>query len=545
MLRIGPLVAGLALLPATLAGQDPHILQDARLPRSGEVWIELSPALLDWDERFAADGSRVPLAAGFDGPILSRFFPAPEQGILADLNSGAADLGFDPLQGEELSVGELAFGTVQAQVVRALASLRVGLLDRVALELGLPIVATRVEPFFAWDTAAATVARASVALPGAESFLAGLEGARASLQSRLEEGGLAPEEEAAALALLEDSGRFLDALRTRVLEDRFLPLAGTLAGLQMLARFGSLSDGFSSFEIGLPPFELRESPGVGDLQAFFTGPPGNGRLPGVSRQSFEAGEVEAGVLVGLLDNSADRESPVRLRTTVGAKLRIPLRNADAPPFADRTDPFRLPIGDGQRDLELALYQDLWLGSRWRLGAAGRVGIQAADELRVRVHPPERPFALADAEAAVRRDLGDYAQIRVAPQYLLNDVMAIGAEYGFWRKGADEFRLLQEVPGLSDARPLEVGSAETRHRLGFGVFYRPRGGAERGGEAAAGDAAPGDDPSGGGTRAGQAREDERLPWRIAVVVQWALAGSGGRTPASRLLTATLRVPFRAF
>lgn len=561
------------MLPAGLAAQEPHILQDARLPQAGEVWIELFPALLDWHERFDVGGDRLLVRSRFEGSILSRFFPPITDQILAELNDGSTALGYEPLASEEVSVGGLDFGTVHAQVLRALASVRVGVLDRVgfldrvAVELGLPIVSTRVEPLFAWDTAAATVARASVALPDAGSFLSDLGDARSGLQARVDAGELTAEEEAQALALLEDSGAFLDALQARVEEDRFLPLASTGAGGQLLTRLDALAQGFSAFEVAFPSLALRDSPGVADLQAFFTGEPLSGRLPGASDQGFEAGEVEAGLLVGLLDTSADREAGLRLRTSVGAKLRIPTRDADAPPFADRTDPFRVPIGDGQRDVEIAVYQDVWLGSRFRLGAAGRGGIQSPDRLLVRVHPPDRPFATPATEAAVHRDLGDYLQLRVSPQYLLNDVLALGAEYGFWRKGADEFRLLEEVPGLADAGPLAIGTRETRHRLGLGIFYRPgegrrsrgrapeaeAGADEAGTEEAAADEAPtreaGADEAGEVAerrdRSDRAEGRKPLPWRIGVVLQWSLAGSGGRTPASRLLMATLRIPFRPF
>lgn len=555
MSRIPSAFAALALLPACLAAQEPHILQDAELPRSGEVWIELFPALLDWSDRYAVGGDRVPLRTDFEGPILSRIFPPIEDQILADLNAGAEALGYDPLGSEEVSVGALDFGTVHAQALGALASMRVGVLDRIAVEVGLPIASTRVEPLFAWDTAAATVARAGVALPDADGFLVELDDARAALQARVDTGELTPEQQAQAIALLDDSGVFLGALQTRVDEDGFLPLAATGAGGQMVGRLDALAEGFSAFDLVLPTLDLRQSPGVADLQGFFTGEPLNGRLPGTSEQSFDAGEMEAGILVGVLDGSDDPDARLRLRTTVGAKVRIPTRNADAPPFADRSDPFRLPIGDGQQDLELALYQDVWLGSRFRLGAAGRVGIQQPDDLRVRVHPPDRPFATPAAEAIVRRDLGDYFQLRLSPQYQMNDVLALGAEYGLWRKGADAFRLLEDVPGVADAGPLEEGTRQERHRLGFGVFYRPgqgRRGREGPAEEAEAEGAAAGAEAGRGTEDGTGTtgddrtvsEGDAPPWRIGLVLTWAVSGSG-RTPASRLLMFTIRFPFRPF
>lgn len=534
----------LLLLPAGLPAQDPHILPDARLPRAGEVWIELFPALLNWSDQYAPGGDREPLEADFEGSILSRLFPAFDEELLTDLNEGAEALGYDPLGLGDLSLGALDFGTLNVQAWRALASVRIGILDRVAIELGAPIAFTDVEPLFAWDTTAASLARAAAALPNGGSFLSGMEDARATLQQRVDEGTLSPEQQAAAVSLLDDSGLFLAALGARIEEDRFLPLAGSGAGSQMLGRFGALSDGFAAFEIELPSLDLQESPGVADLEALFTGEPLFGRLPGKRKSSVDIGEVEAGVVVGLLDTTGDRERRLRLRTAVGAKIRIPIKDADAPPFRDRTDPFRLSIGDGQRDVELSAHQDLWLGSRLRLAAAGRVGIQAADELRVRVHPPDRPFARPEAEATVRRDLGDYVQLRLAPQLTLAEIMSVGLEYGYWRKGADAYRLLEDVPEIVDAGPLELETREVRHRLGIGVFYRP-GERERRRGAQRPDAGVPDAERSDVERPGGVPEDGPLPWRLGLVFQWAVAGSGGRTPASQLLAATFRIPFRPF
>lgn len=521
MLRTPPLVLCLALAPGPVLAQAPPQIQDAELPRRGHLWLEVFPSLENWSDRFlrsgseAADGGRRPLSADFDGPILQRAFPSIAEELLADLNSDAEALGYDPMGPGDLSVGGLAFGTVNKQVRRFFFSLRYGILDRLSLEVGAPLVFTEVEPLFAFDTLSATVARASAALPQAESVLADLEAVRSSLQALVDGGSLDPEEEEEARALLASAGSFLDALQMRVVGGRFLPLGSSTAGAQMAARFAALGEGFASFGLALPALGLQEVAPSAELASLFTGDPFSAALPGVTERSFTVGEVEAGIRLGLLDSFADTTAQLRLRTAVGARVRLPIRQADRPPFHDPDDFFELPIGDGQPDLELAAYQDLLVGRRLHLNAIARLGIQMADEVTLRVHPPDRPFALPGTRSLVRRDLGDYLQLRVAPQLMLNPALSIGAEYDLWRKGSDTFRILQAGPDAQDAAPLELDTAETRHRLGLGAFLRP---------------------------GGLGRDGAGRPWLIAFTFRSAVAGSGGRTPASQLVTAAFRFAF---
>lgn len=521
MLRTPAILLCLALAPAALLAQAPPQLQDAGLPRRGHLWLEVFPSLENWSDRFlrsgleAADGSRRPLSADFEGPILQRTFPSLAEELLADLNADADALGYDPMGPDDLSVGGLAFGTINKQVRRFFLSLRYGILDRLSVEVGAPLVFTEVEPLFAFDTLSATVARASAALPQAESLLADLEGARSSLQALVDGGSLDAEEEEAARALLAAAGSFLGALQMRVAGGRFLPLGSSAAGAQMAARFAALEEGFASFGLGLPALGLREVAPSSELASLFTGDPFFAALPGVTERSFAVGEVEAGIRLGLLDSFADSAAHLRLRTALGARVRLPLLRADRPPFHDPDDFFDLPIGDGQPDLELAAYQDLLLGRRLHLNAIARLGIQMADEVTLRVHPPDRPFALPGTRSLVRRELGDYFQLRVAPQLMLNPALSIGAEYDLWRKGSDAYGMLQAGPHAPDATPLELDTAETRHRLGLGAFLRP---------------------------GGLGRDGAGRSWLIAFTFRGAVAGSGGRTPASQLVTAAFRLAF---
>ena len=152
-----------------------------------------------------------------------------------------------------------------------------------------------------------------------------------------------------------------------------------------------------------------------------------------------------------------------------------------------------------------------------MNAHVRWGIQMEDELVLRVHPPHRPFPVAETRTLVRRDLGDYLAVRAAPRLRLNEILSFGGEYGFWRKGSDAYELLAGAEAVPSADPLTVESRQRRQRLGFGVFYHP--GAAGGGAGSA--------------------------WQMGFVYQAAVSGSGGQTPASQFVMVTFRAPMRLF
>jgi hypothetical protein len=94
-------------------------------------------------------------------------------------------------------------------------------------------------------------------------------------------------------------------------------------------------------------------------------------------------------------------------------------------------------------------------------------------------------------------------------------MAVGLEYGYRSKGADVYA----GDGTPDPTPLEIGTTQRRHRLGIGLWYRTT-------------------PMVGAGLAG-------FPVEIAFLWSTSIAGSGGTTPDSNLLTASFRVPVHLF
>jgi hypothetical protein len=235
----------------------------------------------------------------------------------------------------------------------------------------------------------------------------------------------------------------------------------------------------------------------------------------------QAAHPEAGAAIPLVDDTAQVAPPVdrggiRFRTTVGARYRFALKDPDRDPYLVPDVFLQQPIGDGQPDIALEVYQDVAFGSRFWLVAGAEYGIQMQDELVRRVALPDQPYALASQEVTVSRDLGDYLQIVVSPRFALADALSLALEYTYWSKQDDQY---EAVGSNVDATPLTVETGQTRHLLGIGAYYR--------------------------TTRLYAAGLSGLPIDLAFVWETAIGGSGGQTPAASVVTVSARVPFKLF
>jgi hypothetical protein len=563
------LFAALFALPGAAESQVPTV-QDARLPRSGEFWFELTPSLSFWSSQFAldselaADGEKEPLTADFDGSLTHRLYPNALP-FLADINSDSDALGYDPLTPDELSFGSLDYREIANRRIVLPLGLEIGILDRLSLDVMVPFVQTRSESFFGYDTTSATVTAGMSAIEDPAGFFGEIETAETQLAELIDGGTLTPEETAQALALLANSTTYSEALERRVMENLFLPVGITTAGGQMTAAYDAIAAGYTAFGLALPALELPASATASDLAALFANTQLNGDAPGTVNRGYSVGELEVGLRIGLIDTftpitafeepaptplEPDDDAPVappegeegqdaeerrpvehsealqrlarrppkvQFRTTIGGKYRFPLGKVNGVPYLDPSNFLDIPIGDGTTDIEISLYQDIRVGPRFLFLASGYFGLQMKDEVDLRVNPPDQPFGLASTLGTLQRKLGNYIAARVAPQFSINNALAIGAEYSYWNKGSDEYQLL--AGSVPTAEPLQVETSQTRHMLGVGVFYRTQDLWEVGRTS--------------------------LPVEISLIYQTSIAGSGGQTPAGDRVTVYLRLPFKVF
>ncbi|MDT8435715.1 MAG: hypothetical protein RRA92_03060 [Gemmatimonadota bacterium] len=518
--------------PAAYAQAAPRD-EDARVPGHGIVWLEVVPSFAHWNEQFTEDGSgpdggsSEPLFSDFDGPLAGRLFPGLDP-LLADVNRDAAALGYDSVTAADLALGSLEFGTIDKEVRSVAFALSVGLFGRLSLDAALPLVQGRVKTDFRFDGSTARFVPAAVALPNPDGLFGPAAAARSDLEALVAGGGLDPAQEAFATELLDRSGAFTTALQDRVDAGTLLPTAPSPAGAGMAATWGELAAGFESFGLALPELPLPDSAGPNGLSALLAAPPIQGDPLGDVDRGWSTGDVEIGLRLKLLDTFGSvprpaegpyrrtrepdlRGSGLRLRTTVGARVRLPTASADADPNLVPTTFLQLPVSDGQTDVEVAVWQDVQVGSLLWLVAAVRRTWQLEDDLEVRIAPAGRPFAFAGQQRVVSRDLGDRFAVRVSPRLRLDETVGLGLEYLWESKDEDTFT----AQGAPDPSPLSVRTEEERHRLGIGVYYR--------------------------TSPRRAAGLARLPIEAAFIWQTSIAGDGGLTPDSDVFSLSFRVP----
>ena len=532
--------------PIHLAAQ----FSDARLPRQGKLWLTVQPTLLNWTEQFAfdssagiADGEREPLAAHFDGPLARRMFPPPFA-LIQELNDDAEALGFEPVTEDDFSFGGLDFSAMRAQIRRLGLGVEVGLLDWVSVGARVPFTLTDMTVGFAFDSTA-TVTGNGAAFESGAPFVMDARSALDDLGSLIAGGSLTGTALEEAIALRNATRNFVNTLGRRAAAGALIPTASSAAGTQMAQRFADYAAAFDALGLMLPELSLPEFATEDDFNTHFLSQGFADRLPTDSRNELDLGEVEVFLRVNLIDGitrrrpipgpagdasagsepGVDSERGIRLRTSVGALARLPIRNRNLTIFGDPTNSADIPIGDGQTDIELALYQDIAFGSRFMIRASARYGMQRPDEAAFRFTPPDRPYGQEDLVALMRRDLGDYVAVLVRPSLRFNAALSVGIEYDYFRLPAPTYQFVGMVEGL-DPNTVAAEGAQTRHRLGVGflVDLSEAGSVE---ELIAG------------------ARPVRGAWQFGISLRRAISGSGGRTPASFRYGAELRFPISIF
>ena len=535
-----------AMAPVHLAGQ----FSDARLPRKGKLWLTVQPTLLNWSEQFAldssagiVDGEREPLAAHFDGPLARRMFPPPFA-LIQELNDDAEALGFDPVTEDDFSFGGLDFSAMRAQVRRLGLGVEVGVLDWVSVGARVPFTLTDMTVGFAFDSTA-TVTGNVAAFESGAPFVLDSRSALDDLGSLIDGGSLTGTTLEEAIALREATRNFINTLRQRAAAGSLIPTASSVAGTQMARRFSDFAAAFDALGLALPELSLPEFATEDDFNTLFLSQGLADRLPRDSRNELDLGEVEVFVRVNLIDGITRRtpipgpaggaeagsdpgaasERGIRFRTSVGGLARLPIRNRNLTIFGDPSNSSDLPIGDGQTDIELALYQDIAVGSLFMLRASARYGLQRPDEAVIRFNPPDRPYGQEDLVALMRRDLGDYLAVLVRPSLRFNAALSVGIEYDYFRLQAPTYEFVGPIEGL-DPNTVAAEGAQTRHRLGVGflIDLSEAGGVEELHEGA---------------------KPVRGAWQFGISLRRAISGSGGRTPASFRYGAELRFPITIF
>jgi hypothetical protein len=516
ILAAAPLIVAWLAAPGRLAAQAEFALPVGR----GVLRVNFTPVWLQYDHFFAyhtpgyADGAAVPLALDFNAESLgvaSLPFLKPYQ----DTVRAATSLG----------AFSLNLGRVVTQLSASVRTMPIGIefgvSRRLAIGVTVPIVRSRVDVNFAVDTTAAR--RGNVGWnPGflkadtIAAFTSQMDTALKALREQAANGPAplrAPAQ--AALAALQPF-RSLAA-------SPFLPRDTTEAGDSLTVRlasaeagYGQLAAQFAAAGITMPALTaLLPLPDASltrdDLERLFSDP----TLP------IAADTLGTVVRTGIGDITAHATFQFaegsHYRGQVVVTTRFPTGKApSANTFLD------LGTGTHQLGLELALANDLLLGSSFLIHGVAQIGQSQPDQIPMRVTLPDLPLAPLAQLATIKRTPASYLGLEVAPTWLMDDAFSIRASYSYFDQGATRHSYVDPADEARVGLPASVlddGTGARLSRIGGGVTFSTV------------------------TRyqAGHAS----LPYSLTVTYENTISGRGGRVPQASMFRIQLRAYIRLF
>ena len=529
------LASGLVLPSAARAQGD-----EAPPPARGVLRLLLPPVWGRWNQRFG--GGTAGRAAGALEP-LGVDFQADSLGVsqLPFLTSAQ-----DALQAATgLSAYAVNLGTVNLQLNANVRSMpigfAVGVTSRLSVSVLVPLVRSRVEAFFQRDTTLAARGNVGwspgVVTPGTfDAFRLQVDTALLALRTQAASGPAALR--AQAQATLAQLGPFLCNLfalaggsaitptsacyaAVPVAAAALLPVGATAAGDSITTRLGRARTSYAQLAalyagagVALPAFTAGFALPVApltrdDFQRFLmdsAAGAGGDSLAMVLHTRL--GDVQAAATYLLVERP-------RWRSLVTATVRLPTGMVDS----DRNF-IDVGTGDHTLGIEMGTRNDVALGGSLRVVAGGRIGFHAGDQLYRRISPVQLPIAPFARLAQVRRSMGGWLALDVAPTWLVDDAFSLSVRYAYFNQGPTHFRYVDAGDSARVGLPASVLDAETAERwmragaaLTFSTLRR--------------------------FAAGQAS----LPYTLTIGYQNTFWGRGGRTPQTSLTYLTLATYFR--
>jgi hypothetical protein len=456
----------------------------ADLPGARTLRLTFDPRIEYWDEELV-DGTATRLGAALTGDSVRGGPALPD---LARLETHIRTAGAAP--GFVANLGAARLSALAQRRVTPI-TLEVGLVDRIAVGVTVPLVRTFVRASFALDTTGGNLGLNPLLTDGGAAgayaaFFDGFAAAITNLETAITGGAYGcpgSAQCAAAQAFLAEARGVRDALAGAVYGTGtgggapFLPLAGTTGAAAVDANVARIQDEFratyaDSAFAGAFLFPAADAPldAARFDQALADPSLGFGMRPfgdTPRRERFWLGDVELAGRVALV-----RGAPYA--ATVGLVWRLPTGHRASP-----GDPLALSAGDGQADIEAQLVQELTVGGRLWLNLSLRGGIQQA-AARVRRVGPAAAFLLRpQAQATLRWDPGDYVAVDFAPLYRFHPWFAAGATFAYYAKGEDRYAFLAPQDSLdlatrlgtaTAAALLDQGTAVRLARAGIAVTY---------------------------------------------------------------------------
>ncbi len=437
----------------------------------GTLRINFTPVWLQYDHFFGygtpgyADGAAVPLGLALNAESLGVAtlpFLGPYQGQI----QAASGLG-----SFSLNLGRVVT-QVNASVRTMPIGIELGLGRRLSIGVTVPIVRSRVDVNFFVDTLAAKQGNVGWNLKRLRpdtlaGFTRQMDSALAALAVQAASGPPALRAQAqAALAALQAFRALVDA--------PFLPRDTTAAGDSVTARLASVEAGYGQLAaqyaaagitlpsltaaLPLPSAALTRS----DLEQMFT----DRTLPLAADTLGTV--VRTGIGDVTLHATVQFAEGARYRGQLVVTTRLPTgKPASANTFLD------LGTGTHQLGVEVALANDLQLGTAFLIHGVARFGSARADQTPMRVTTPDLPLAPLAQLATVKRTPASYVGLELAPTWLLDDAFSVRANYGFFDQGATRHSYVVPADSARVGLPasvLDVGTGTRLMRIGAGVTF---------------------------------------------------------------------------
>jgi hypothetical protein len=315
--------------------------------------------------------------------------------------------------------------------------------------------------------------------------------------------GINPNPTANAAVLAEVDARF-GGLGSGLL----LPVSGTAAALELQERLRAISaeDTLLLPTSAVSPAALLEE----DVAEGLTAEQRAGLGLASSRRPYYLGDVQVGARFLLRRGPAgwpfpDSVTGRSLRTSVGARLRLPTGRSDARTFGE------IPPTNGHFGAGVDVLNDVFLSNRWYVNASASLDVLLPADVQRLAFSVDRPFPADTALRTVRRAPGPRLAVSITPRWRLTDEMSFSAEYAMLAQGRVAYS------GGGDGfipTPLEVTTGGSLHAVGIGARYS--------------------------SLQAFARGRSRVPFEVSLSISQPIAG-GGAAPE----TAQLRITGRVF
>jgi hypothetical protein len=472
------LAAACLLALACDAAASAQVLGDALAP-AGHVRLDVSPVFTTWEARFGRTATgetrREELGQDLTSPSAHTLYPGAEA-LRTSIASMAGLAAYTPVLGETVA-------RVSQDVTRVDLGLHLGVFDWLTVGAVLPWTRTRanVDVAFLADTLGGDLGVSPLLgnAGGVAAFIGALSNAEASAVAHAAQTCAAQPGTAScasAQALADRATAFRGSAEIAYAASAFFPVAGSPTAAALSQATTTLDADLTA--AGLPGIgtpmvfatELVDEQGFLLLPTTLVSGIASAEPLGSVRGIWQAGDVEVSATIRVLGPGPRGPAEPRPRFTFSllATLlgRLPTGQIDDPDIF-----YDVGTGDGQADLEGRLRGAMTIGDRFAVLGGGRYGIQLSRTLVRRVAPPEMVLAPFSTRQLVEWTPGAYWGVELAPAFQFSNELSVAAEYRYFQKNRDEYRLAGASVGTPlDPSVLAIESGAKLHEVGGALRY---------------------------------------------------------------------------